>query len=82
MNILIYAGFYKSNNGERLLFNYNKINELKQIKQILTSFNVNDSIQNITNEIVNAGFTMEEAQKAIKMSKQQNDDYKQSLQNV
>ena len=82
MNILIYAGFYKSNNGERLLFNLNKLNKLKDTKKLLLSsitLNEQIDIQQSLQRLIKDGFTKEEAKNALSMSMDKFDDQKQNV---
>ena len=72
VDILICAGFYKSDNGERLLFNNHKLHKLKEMKELILS--------SITANAQNAAKPF--GQNALNIRMHQNQDEKQIINKV
>ena len=72
LNILNHCGFYKSPDGNRLLFDSKNINKLKRIKLLLlqSQNNNNNTNNHDIQELMSDGWSFEEAKQAITMSQQ------------
>eukprot|EP01083_Nonionella_stella_P065718 172388_1 len=63
IDLLMCCGFYKSNNGDRLLFDGTRLNSLPLLRQLLSSYNTHD----ISN-LLTFGFDLDQINDAFKAS--------------
>ena len=81
VDLLICCGFYKSNNGERLLFNTNKLQNLKQIKKLLLSSSTTNAQNDVEQPLqrLTKYCSCDTAQIASDISTNQIDEKKQGI---
>eukprot|EP01083_Nonionella_stella_P100202 282299_1 len=63
MDILLGCGFYTSGDGQRLLFDGKRLDELPLLRALLLSYNVNDIA-----ELLTSGFDLHQISDAMKQS--------------
>ena len=84
MALLISAGFKESNDGTRLIWNYDKmsLDLLQRAHNGLKAKNNENDSNSAIEELTNAGFTYEEAMNALNLSKNETENVNNNKDNL